>query len=130
MRLISKTQQTRLSHTADGTLVATVTRWCGAVLTPGGRIVAFDLDHDPTDDELAALQPATPRRLAPTAAVGKAALKDLLDEQLAQAQAWDWFSTRVALGGRPQAVKDAVASLALAEFAEAERLAVAWRQAV
>jgi len=82
----------------------------------------------PTDDEQAQ---AIPRkvRLAVTSAAGKAALKDMLDEQIAQAQAWEWFNTKIQADAVGAAAKTAVQNLANAEYTEAKRLAVAWNQA-
>lgn len=83
----------------------------------------------PTDDDLLAQQPRKVR-LEPTAAAGKPALRDLLDEQVRDAQAWDWFATKAAAeGALPAAAKTAVAGLALAEYERAKRLLAAWRAA-
>ncbi len=83
----------------------------------------------PTDDDLLAQQPRKVR-LEPTAAAGKPALRDLLDEQVQEAQAWDWFATKTAADGNlPAAEKKAVAGLALAEYERAKRLLQAWRAA-
>lgn len=83
----------------------------------------------PTDDELIAQQPRK-QRLEPTVAAGKAALRDLLDEQVQEAQAWEWFSTKAAADTNlPAAAKTAVAALATAEYERAKRLLAAWRAA-
>lgn len=86
-------------------------------------------DHDPTDAEL--MSDYQPRaRLDPGSTVGKAALRDLLDEQLRDAQAWEWFAAKCAAdGGLPAAAKAAVTALATAEYERAKRLLQAWRQA-
>lgn len=69
-------------------------------------------------------------RLEPTAAAPKGLLRDLLDEQVQEAQAWDWFATKTAADGNlPAAAKTAVAGLALAEYERAKRLLAAWRAA-
>ena len=100
------------------------------VLDDSGTVRELAFDHDPTDDELALQLPPPPRRLAPTQAAGKAALKDLLDAQIGEAQSWEWFAAKVSLDvGVPAAAKTAVQALADAEYAEAKRLALAWRQA-
>lgn len=84
----------------------------------------------PNADDLLAAQPRKPR-LAPTAAAGKAALRDLLDEQVQVAQAWRWFADAVAADvAIGAAAKTAVEALAAGELAEAKRLLQAWRQAV
>lgn len=131
MRLISKDSNTVISRLADGTVVETLTRWVGSVQGDDGRIVQFDFDHDPSDDEITARLPAPTRRLAPTSAVGKAALKDMLDAQIELAHEWEWFASKIAADGAvPALAKTAVQGLADAEYAEAKRLALAWRQAV
>lgn len=83
----------------------------------------------PTDDDLLAQQPRKVR-LEPTAAAGKAALRDLLDEQVQEAHSWEWFATKCAADTNLQAAaKTAVAALATAEYERAKRLLVAWRAA-
>lgn len=83
----------------------------------------------PTDDDLLTQQPRKVR-LEPTAAAGKPALRDLLDEQVQAAQAWDWFATKTAGDGAlAAAAKTAVAALATAEYERAKRLLQAWRAA-
>jgi hypothetical protein len=90
----------------------------------------FEPIPPPTDDDVI-LAMARKRRLSPTAAVGKAALKELLDEQVERSQIWEWFAAKVAAdAGVPVAAKTAVQGLADAEYAEAKRLAIAWRAAV
>lgn len=84
----------------------------------------------PTDDDLLAQQPRKVRLEPTAAAAGKPALRDLLDEQVQEAQAWDWFATKTAADGNlPAAAKTAVAGLALAEYERAKRLLAAWRAA-
>lgn len=90
---------------------------------------ALELIPPPTDDELIAQQPRKVR-LEPTAAAGKPALRDLLDEQVQAAAAWDWFATKAATDANlPAAAKTAVAALATAEYERAKRLLAAWRAA-
>lgn len=123
---------------ADGAIV-NVVEWDGDTNTwqpPSGHSARLAADGEgvpapppPTDDELIAQQPRK-QRLEPTAAAGKAALRDLLDEQVQEAQAWEWFSTKCAADGNlPAAAKADVATLAVAEYTRAKRLLAAWRQA-
>lgn len=131
MKLFSKVQSTSQSHTSDGVSVGPPeTIWRVEVLTDAGDIEALGFDHDPTDDEIIATLPAPARRLAPTAATSKAALKEILDEQIGDARDWEWFASKVAADGSvPAGAKTAVANRADAEYAEAKRLANEWRQA-
>jgi len=121
-------------------LVRKVSNFMADGVTPLVSVVAEDangeshtlgpFNYDPSDDEIVEALPAPPKRLAPTAATGKAVLKGLLDDQLADAQAWDWFNTKIqADAGVGAGAKTAVAKRATAEYTEAKRLAVAWAQA-
>lgn len=123
---------------ADGAIV-NVVEWDGDTAKwqpPSGHSARLAADGEgvpapppPTDDELIAQQPRKVR-LEPTAAAGKAALRDLLDAQVQEAQAWEWFSTKAAAdAGVSAAAKTAVAALALAEYERAKRLLAAWRAA-
>lgn len=128
IRILEKRHIVADSRREDGTLDSTADYWSVTLDTPAG-IISRTFPLEPTPDDMVASVPIT-TKLAPTAAVGKAALKDLLDAQIAQAQAWDWFATKVAVdAGVPAAAKTAVQGLADAEYAEAKRLALAWRAA-
>lgn len=82
----------------------------------------------PTDDDLLAQQPRKVR-LEPTAAAGKPALRDLLDEQVRDAQAWDWFAAKCETDALPAAAKTAIRGLATVEYERGKRLLAAWRAA-
>lgn len=127
-----------LVRDADGAVV-NICEWDGDTKRwqpPAGHSARLAADREgpwspppPTDDDLLAQQPRKVR-LEPTAAAGKPALRDLLDEQVRDAQAWDWFATKAAADGAlPAAAKTAVAGLALAEYERAKRLLAAWRAA-
>lgn len=127
-----------LVRDADGAVV-NICEWDGDTKRwqpPAGHSARLAADDEGvpskpplTDDERVAQRPAR-ERLEPTSAAPKAALRDLLDEQVQEAQAWDWFATKTAADGNlPAAAKTAVAGLALAEYERAKRLLAAWRAA-
>lgn len=90
---------------------------------------AFEAIPAPTDDDLLTAQPRK-QRLSPTAAAGKAALRDFLDDAIKDAQAMDWFNTQVQSDGSvPAAAKTAIGNLNTAAYNRAKNAAVAWFQA-
>lgn len=100
-------------------------------VTDAGVNHELSFDHSPTDDEISAAVGVPATLLAPTLTAGKAALKDLLNAQIAEAQAWDWFNVKAqADAGIPVLAKTAIQALTTAEYTEAKRLANEWRQAV
>lgn len=127
LRRLSVTQVQE--NLASGSGFVSSTRYEAKVLTEAGPIT-LSFDHSPTDDEIVAALPPQGRVLAATQAVGKAALKDILDAQIAEAQAWDWFNVKAqADAAIPAGAKTALQGQTDAEYAEAKRLAIAWRNA-
>lgn len=114
----------------DGSPEVSIPHW--QVTVEDGLGIRHDLtfDHAPADDEIVALvQDEPPQRLAPTIA-SKRLLKALLDEQLEDARAWEWFAAKVGADPAvPALAKAAVQAQADTEYTEAKRLALAWRQA-
>ena len=89
----------------------------------------YDSLVETVDQQATRMMPQRTRPL-PTVAVGKVVLRNYLEDAIITAQAMEWFSVKIAADTVPQLAKDAVAALALAQYAEAKRLALAWRQAV
>lgn len=119
--------------------VVNITEWDGDPKhwqPPAGHTARLAADDEgipatppPTDDELLAAQPRKVR-LEPTLAAGKPALRDLLEEQVRDAQAWDWFAAKCAADANlPAGAKADAAARATAEYTRAKRLLQAWRQA-
>lgn len=127
-----------LVRDADGAVV-NICEWDGDTKRwqpPAGHSARLAADDEGvpskpplTDDERVAQRPAR-ERLKPTSAAPKAALRDLLDEQVRDAQAWEWFATKCAADANlPAGAKADTAALATAEYTRAKRLLQAWRQA-
>lgn len=129
MMLLVEKREIQRERNDNETIIPLPSLWL-VRLEDRGRVHELEFDHDPTADEIVAQLPPRPQRLEPTVAAGKAALRDLLDEQVQEAHAWEWFSTKAAADTNlPAAAKTAVAALATAEYERAKRLLAAWRQA-
>ena len=94
-----------------------------------GSTHAFEDEPAPTDDEQLVFQ-ARKVRLTPTSAAGKAALRDFMDEVLCDAQAMDWFNSKIqADGSVAPAAKTTIGALNTAAYNRAKNAAVSWFQA-
>jgi hypothetical protein len=99
------------------------------VLDEGGRTVDLTFDHAPTDDEIVTQLPA-PTDIDPGAGVGRARLRDTLQEAATQAMVADWLSTKVNADPTSTAGQKAGASLlASVSYARARTLAGRFNQA-
>lgn len=104
------------------------TAWT-AIVRRDGADRAYSFDHQPTDDDIVRLLPATVP-LEPTAALSKAQLRPLALEAIELAMAADWFSTKAAADGSATASQKAgAATLASTTYQRALRLAGRFQQA-